>query len=106
MSERTPAQVEQMRQTMSRADWLSNTGRRYDECVDGTEHTWQPVSFVFESQLLDDAGRVLIRQPAVDDGRVYLVCMGCHSHTYVHTKWVGYWLPAPETPDDDEDGAS
>lgn len=88
---------------MSRADWLSNTGRRYDECVDGTEHAWQPVSFRFESQLLDEQGRVQIRQPSIHEARVYLVCMGCHSHTYIETTWVGYWLPPPERPEPDED---
>lgn len=90
---------EQMRRELSRADWLGNTGRRYDECADGSEHNWQPLSFVFESQLLDGAGRVVIRQPAIHEGRVYVVCMGCHSHTYIQTTWVGYWLPPPESPE-------
>lgn len=53
---------------------------------------WVPVSFVFETQLLDDRGRVQIRQPALEDGRVYCVCMGCHTHTYIVTKWLGGYL--------------
>lgn len=103
MAERTPARVEEMRRTMSRADWLINTGRRGDECVDGAEHVWQPVSFVFESQLLDGNGRVQIRQPAIHGGRVFLVCMPCHSHTYIETTWVGYWLPPTERFDPDDE---
>lgn len=65
------------------------------DCVDGAEHNWQPVSFVFESQLLDPEGRVRIRQPDTEEGRVYVVCMACHSHSYIVTNWVGYWLPWP-----------
>lgn len=53
-------------------------------------HEWQPVSMVFESQLLDDDGRVIIRQPDLDKGRVYLVCLRCAQHTYMETSWVGY----------------
>lgn len=59
------------------------------------KHQWQPLSFVFETQLLDASGRVLIRQPDLDKGRVYAVCMPCRSHTYVETAWVGYYLGYP-----------
>jgi hypothetical protein len=55
-------------------------------------HKWQPLSFVFESQVLDRDGRVQIRQPDIDKGRVYCVCMKCHSYTYVETKWIGFYL--------------
>lgn len=55
-------------------------------------HKWQPVSFVFESQLLDSEGRVIIRQPLTKGGRVYCVCMKCLSYTYVVTKFVGFYL--------------
>lgn len=66
-------------------------------CEEGAEHEWQPLSFVFESQLLDGEGRVLIRQPSTGAGRVYCVCMKCHSHTYIVTEWVGFYLPDPDT---------
>lgn len=59
-------------------------------------HDWQPVSMVFESQLLDGDGRVLIRQPDIDEGRVFLVCLQCASHTYVSTSWVGFRLYGSE----------
>lgn len=103
MTRWTPEQVEQMRRTMSRADWLRNTDRRSTECADGAEHSWQPVSFRFETQLLDDSGRVQIRQPDLHEGRVYLVCMDCHSHTYIQTTWVGYWIQPPEQDDEGEE---
>jgi hypothetical protein len=65
-------------------------------CANG--HEWQPVSFVFESQLLDSEGRVLIRQPSIDAGRVYCVCVPCGLHTYLVTRWAGYCLAdEPET---------
>lgn len=59
------------------------------------EHQWQPLSFVFETQLLDGSGRVVVRQPDLEKGRVYAVCMPCRSHTYVETAWVGYYLGYP-----------
>jgi hypothetical protein len=58
-------------------------------CING-EHEWTPLSFAFEQQLIDEKGRVRIRQPDTEKGRVYCVCMKCHSHTYVETKWVGF----------------
>lgn len=83
----------------SRDSRLTNSGRRATLCGDGEEHRWQPVSFVFESPLLDDHGRVIIRQPNTRTGRVYLLCMGCHTHTYMKTEWVGYWLSGPNDPE-------
>jgi hypothetical protein len=65
-------------------------------CVNGETHKWQPLSFVFETQLLDPHGRVQIRQPAIQEGRVYCVCMGCAHHTYIETDWVGYYLGGSE----------
>ncbi|HET6636805.1 MAG TPA: hypothetical protein VFH77_17440 [Streptomyces sp.] len=59
------------------------------------KHQWQPLSFVFETQLLDRQGRVLARQPDIEEGRVYAVCMPCRSHTYLVTAWVGYYLGYP-----------
>lgn len=58
-------------------------------------HKWIPLSFVFETQLLDDRGRVQIRQPDLKKGRVFCVCMGCHKHTYIETEWLGGYIPAP-----------
>jgi hypothetical protein len=59
-------------------------------------HEWQPISMVFETQLLDQDGRVLVRQPDLDEGRIYLVCLGCASHTYVTTSWIGFRLIGSE----------
>jgi hypothetical protein len=89
---------------MNRADRLLN--RRGDglACNDGLAHRWQPLSFVFESQLLDGDGRVLIRQPAIEDGRVYVVCLGCNSHTYVVTEWAGFYLGDPSMADEPSTG--
>lgn len=56
------------------------------------EHEWEPVSMVFETQLLDGDGRVVVRQPDLHEGRVYLVCRACASHTYMTTSFVGYRL--------------
>lgn len=88
--------------TVGRCNRLSNArhyGSDWDKggqvCNDGNDHQWQPVSFVFETQLLDGEGRVRIRQPNISEGRVYVVCMGCRSHTYVVTEWVGYFLGGP-----------
>lgn len=53
---------------------------------------WVPVSFAFETQLLGPRGEVQIRQPNIDKGRVYVVCMGCHAHSYIETRWAGYYL--------------
>jgi hypothetical protein len=60
------------------------------------DHDWQPVSFRFENQALDQNGRVQIRQPDLTDGRVYCVCMKCLSHTYVNTGFIGYILSSPD----------
>lgn len=60
------------------------------------KHKWQPISFVFESQLLDEGGRVLIRQPNITHGRVYCVCMKCCSHTYIETGWAGFYINSPD----------
>jgi hypothetical protein len=66
------------------------------EIVPDCDHEWQPVSMVFETQLLDDRGRVQVRQPAINNGRCYLVCLKCMGHTYVETGWVGYYLGSPD----------
>lgn len=62
-----------------------------DKCNDGEDHRWQPLSFSFETQLLDGEGRVLVRQPDLKEARVYCVCLGCNSWTWVVTEWVGYY---------------
>jgi hypothetical protein len=66
------------------------------------EHQWQPLSFVFETQMLDGSGRVVVRQPDLDKGRVYVVCMPCRSHTYIETAWVGYYLGYPYMEEEQE----
>jgi len=60
------------------------------------KHKWQPLSFVFEAQLLDNSGRVLIRQPDIINAKVYCVCMKCCSHTYIITGWVGHYIGSPD----------
>ena len=90
---------------MSRADRLGNDPNWKHSsvaCDDGSDHRWQPVSFVFESQLLDREGRVLIRQPDLEGGRVYVVCMECRSHTYVATEWAGFRLYGAGETEDEE----
>jgi hypothetical protein len=93
--EGAPERAEMYRR-MSRADRRGSLGEPYDLCDDGGEHHWQPVSFVFETQLLDDAGRVRVRQPDIKEGRVYVVCMACRTHTYVVTERAGYFLGGPD----------
>ena len=71
--------------------------RHDSNCSDGDlyAHEWQPLSFVFETQLLDGEGRVLIRQPDIDRARVYVVCMKCHKHSYIETEWAGFYVSPP-----------
>lgn len=84
------------RRTSSRADRRMNMCLDSQACDDGGEHRWVPVSFRFETQLLDESGRVRIRQPDLHEGRVYVVCMACRTHTYVETEWAGYYLGGPD----------
>ena len=53
------------------------------------EHVWEPISMVFESQLLTEVGQVRVRQPDIHEGRVYFICRGCACHTYMTTQWLG-----------------
>ncbi|MFI6317320.1 hypothetical protein ACIBG8_07365 [Nonomuraea sp. NPDC050556] len=87
-----------MKSRPSNADRQVNAKPRgaHDKCVDGENHLWKPLSFVFETQLLDAYGRVRIRQPKTTAARVYCVCLGCRSWTYVEADWVGYYLGGPE----------
>lgn len=66
-------------------------------CTDGDldHHEWQPVSFRFETQLLDDEGRVQVRQPDIEKAHVYFICMKCRGWTYGVFDWVGYYLGDP-----------
>ncbi|MEO3856155.1 hypothetical protein [Acrocarpospora sp. B8E8] len=82
-------------------DRQSNAKPRRDGglCVDGKEHVWQPLSFRFETQVLDERGRVEIRQPDLIDAHVYCLCWGCRSWTYVSADWVGFQLGGPEQVD-------
>jgi len=74
------------------------------EIVDKCKHKWQPLSFVFETQLLDNSGRVIVRQPEIDNARVYCVCMKCLSYTYVITAWSGYYIGSPDILEGGVDG--
>ncbi len=65
------------------------------------KHKWQPLSFVFETQILGAEGRVVVRQPKTEGGRVYCVCMKCASHTYVVTQWSGFYLGGDQDPKDE-----
>ena len=67
-----------------------------DEISYKCEHNWQPVSMVFETQLLDSAGRVLVRQPDIENAKVYCVCLKCCSHTYYVTGWCGAYQSSPD----------
>lgn len=60
------------------------------------KHKWEPISFTFETQLLDKDGRVLIRQPDLTSAKVFCVCMKCLSHSYIETGWIGYYLNSPD----------
>jgi hypothetical protein len=63
-------------------------------CTDGDldHHDWRPISFRFETQLLDHRGRVQVRQPDTDGARVYFVCLKCRGWTYGVFDWVGFYL--------------
>lgn len=56
----------------------------------GCPHTWQPLSFRFETQLLDPEGRVIVRQPDTNEAKVYMVCMRCAQWTYITTSFCGW----------------
>jgi hypothetical protein len=73
-----------------------------EEIAGKCDHEWQPVSFRFETQLLDNSGRVQIRQPDLANGRVYCVCMKCCSHTYIETGYVGYYINSPDLLEDND----
>ncbi len=83
-------------------------------CIDGDldAHEWQPCSFRFEAQLLDDQGRVHIRQPDIEEAHVYFICMKCRGWTYGVFDWVGFYLGDPDvirgerSEDDEPDGAA
>jgi len=64
------------------------------EIVANCEHCWQPVSMVFERELWRD-GRLVIRQPDLNYGRVYLVCLKCRSYTYAEVGWAGFTSARP-----------
>ncbi len=89
---------------------LSKGGSRQNthwqrEIVAKCKHKWHPLSFAFETQLLDERGRVQIRQPNGENGRVYCVCLKCLAHTYYTTAWAGFSLHGPdELEKEDRDG--
>jgi len=59
-------------------------------------HVWEPAGMVFETQLLDEHGRVRVRQPDMDEGRCYFICRWCASHTYMTTQWIGFRMYGSE----------
>lgn len=61
------------------------------------DHDWTPVSFRFETQLLDDNGGVRIRQPDLEEAYIYFVCVRCAQWTYMTANWVGYFLGGSTT---------
>ncbi|WP_010540392.1 hypothetical protein [Dietzia alimentaria] len=65
-------------------------------------HHWEPVSMVMETQLLDEYGRVQVRQPDIHEGRVYFICRGCACHTYMTTQWLGVRMYGSEDAIDQE----
>jgi hypothetical protein len=73
---------------LKREEWLKKVAR---DC----QHEWQPLSFVFESRLIDKDGRPIIFQPGLEHARVYCVCMKCAGHTYIETHWIGSFLGEP-----------
>jgi hypothetical protein len=77
---------------------INPSGSDHTSC----HHEWQTVSMRFEAQILGPEGQVRIRQPDTKEGRVYLVCLLCASHTYMSTRWVGFRLIGSE--DQDEQG--
>lgn len=60
------------------------------------DHHWEPISMVFETQLLDSHGGVIVRQPDISVGKTYFICRRCATHTYMTTQWVGYRLYGSE----------
>lgn len=68
--------------------WNNDTVEAPKECA----HNWEPAGMVFETQLLDNEGRVRVRQPDLEEGRCYFICRMCASHTYMATQWIGYRL--------------
>lgn len=89
---------------MSRADRLGNRKGTGTLCNDGMPHRWQPLSFRFEKQLLDDQGRVIVRQPDLREANIYVVCMECNTWTYVVAEWAGYYIGSPALADEPPDG--
>lgn len=59
-------------------------------------HRWESVSMVMETQFLDPHGRVNVRQPDTQRGRVYFICRRCASHTYMTTQWIGFRMLGSE----------
>jgi hypothetical protein len=57
-------------------------------------HKWQPVSFAFENESWQGS-QLYARYPSLESGRVYCVCMKCCCHTYIDTRWVGYYIGDP-----------
>lgn len=63
-------------------------------CMTGSAHDWKPLSFALETttRTVDD---VTPREPEAIDARVYAVCLGCRSWTFLNVDYVGYSLGGP-----------
>jgi hypothetical protein len=60
------------------------------------EHNWEITGMVFETQMLDERGRVIVRQPDMETAKTYFICRNCATHTYMTTEWIGYQLYGSE----------
>lgn len=56
-------------------------------CEDGADHSWQPVQFVLETGGF---------QPDLVQGKCFVVCMVCHSWSYILTEFAGFYVASPE----------
>jgi hypothetical protein len=94
MKDRKPSRKEYFDKTGHQPGDRQNTlwASIHSKCI----HEWKPLSFVFETQLLDKDGRVLVRQPESNNAKVYCVCMKCCGYTFIETAWVGYYIDSPD----------
>ena len=57
-------------------------------CEGGADHCWQPVQMTLETS----PGW----QPDIIEGKVFVVCVVCHSWSYILTEWAGFYVSSPE----------
>lgn len=56
-------------------------------CEGGVDHVWQPVQLILETGGF---------QPDMVEGKCFVVCMVCHSWSYILTEWAGFYVASPE----------